>query len=194
MTRPGPTPTIPRLMSTDSPAEGSSRHGGFPEQLDAWRMVAARRTFEGALPLSTMPRLRDSLVDTEGDARVEIDFDTDALRVPYIELRITAKLPLECQRSLQRFAYPVRIVQRLGLIRDEADEEALPEGYEALLVGEDGHVRPAELVEDELILAVPVVPVAPGTDAVEQDWTAPEEETQRASPFAALSQLKDKQK
>ena len=157
-------------------------------------MVAARRTFEGALPLSTMPRLRDSLVDTEGDARVEIDFDTDALRVPYIELRITAKLPLECQRSLQRFAYPVRIVQRLGLIRDEADEEALPEGYEALLVGEDGLVRPAELVEDELILAVPVVPVAPGTDVVEQDWAAPEEETQRASPFAALSQLKDKQK
>ncbi|HKN79561.1 MAG TPA: YceD family protein [Lysobacter sp.] len=181
-------------MSTDSPAEGASRHGGLPEQLDAWRMVAARRTFEGALPLSTMPRLRDSLVDTEGDARVEIDFDTDALRVPYIELRITAKLPLECQRSLQRFAYPVRIVQRLGLIRDEADEEALPEGYEALLVGENGLLRPAELVEDELILAVPVVPVAPGTDVVEQDWAAPEEETQRASPFAALSQLKDKQK
>ena len=85
-------------------------------------------------------------------------------------------------------------MQRLGLIRDEADEEALPEGYEALLVGENGLLRPAELVEDELILAVPVVPVAPGTDVVEQDWAAPEEETQRASPFAALSQLKDKQK
>ena len=155
-------------------------------------MVAARRTFEGALPLSTMPRLRDSLVDTEGDARVEIDFDTDALRVPYIELRITAKLPLECQRSLQRFAYPVRIVQRLGLIRDEADEEALPEGYEALLVGENGLLRPAELVEDELILAVPVIPVAPGTEAVERDWTASEEEVQRASPFSGLSALKGK--
>ena len=49
-------------------------------------------------------------------------------------------------------------------------------------------------MEDELILAVPVVPVAPGTEAVERDWTAPEEETQRASPFAALSSLKDKPK
>jgi len=145
-----------------------------------------------------MARLRDSLADTGRDAgeqlaRVAIEFDRDGLQVPYIELRIEAMLPLECQRSLQRFVYPVQIVQRLGLIRDEAGEDALPEGYEALLVGDDGMLRPAELVEDELILAVPVIPVAPGTDAVERDWTAPEEETQRANPFAALSALKDKQ-
>ena len=155
-------------------------------------MVAARRTFEGVLPLSSMPRLRDSLADTEGDVRVEFEFDQDMLRVPYIELRIEAQLPLECQRSLQRFLHPVRIVQRLGLIREEADEAALPEGYEALLVDGDGLLRPAELVEDELILAVPVIPVAPGTETVERDWVAPEEETRSASPFAALSSLKDK--
>jgi len=189
LTRPGAAPTIPRLMSPDSPA---TRQHGLPEQLDAWRMVAARRTFEGVLPLSSMPRLRDSLADTEGDVRVEFEFDQDMLRVPYIELRIEAQLPLECQRSLQRFLHPVRIVQRLGLIRDEADEAALPEGYEALLVDGDGLLRPAELVEDELILAVPVIPVAPGTETVERDWVAPEEETRSASPFAALSSLKDK--
>ena len=165
---------------------------GLPEQLDAWRMVAARRTFDGVLPLSSMARLQGSLADTQGDARVEIEFDTDALRIPYIELRIEAKLPLECQRSLQRFAYPVKIVQRLGLIRDEEGENALPGGYEALLVGDDGLLRPAELVEDELILAVPVVPVAPGTEEVERDWDPPEEETQRANPFSVLSSLKDK--
>jgi uncharacterized protein len=85
-------------------------------------------------------------------------------------------------------------VQRLGLIRDEAEEEALPEGYEALLVGDDGMLRPADVVEDELILAVPVVPVAPDTDLVERDWAPGEEEIERANPFARLSALKDKQK
>ena len=153
-------------------------------------MVATQRIFEGVLPLSDMPRLRGALADTEGSARVSVEFGEDMLRVPFVELRIDAKLPLECQRSLQRFGYPVKIVQRLGLIRDEEGEAALPEGYEALLVGDDGLLRPAELVEDELILAVPVVPVAPGTEAVERDWTASEEEVQRASPFSALSALK----
>ena len=171
-------------MSADLP--GTS----VPEVLDAWRMVAARRGFEGRLPLSALARLRGSLCDDEGEVRFALDFDRDALQLPYVELRIEAQLPLECQRSLQRFELPVRLVQRLGLIRDEAGEAALPEGYEPLLVPEDGMLRPAELVEDELILAVPVVAVAPGTDAVERDWPADEEEQRQASPFAALASLK----
>ena len=85
---------------------------------------------------------------------------------------------------------PVQMVQRLGLIRDEADEAGLPEGYEPLLVPDDGMLRPAELVEDELILAVPVVPVMPGTEAVEQDWPATEKKYRQANPFAALAALK----
>jgi uncharacterized protein len=181
-------------MSADTPNHLAGHPRGLPEQLDAWRMVAAQRTFEGALPLAGMPRLKGALADTEGSARVEVEFGQDMLRIPFVELRIDAKLPLECQRSLKKFALPVQIVQRLGLIRDEEGENALPEGYEALLVGDDGLLRLAELVEDELILAVPVVPVAPGTEAVERDWTASEEEMQRASPFAGLSALKDKPK
>jgi uncharacterized protein len=164
----------------------------LPEVLDAWRMVAARRGFEGVLPLASMARLRGSLVDAEGDARVVIQFDRDALQVPYGELRIEAQLPLECQRSLQRFLQPVHLAQRLGLVRDEADEAGLPEGYEALLLPEDGMLRPAELVEDELILAVPVIAVAPGTEAMERDWPATGDEEAVNHPFAALAGFKPK--
>ena len=153
-------------------------------------MVAARRSFEGRLPLSSMTRLQGLLNDTDGEARYTIEFDHDALRVPYVELRIEAQLPLVCQRSLQRFLLPVSIVQRLGLVRDEADEAALPPDYEALLVPEDGMLHPADLVEDELVLAVPVVPVNPESEVVERDWPAQEEELAKANPFAALASLK----
>lgn len=164
----------------------------LPGILDAWRMVMARRGVEGRLPLSSLTRLQGSLLDTEGDVRFVLEFDRDSLRVPYVELRIDAELPLECQRSMRRFLLPVHIVQRLGLIRDEADEAALPPGYEPLLVPDDGMLRTAELVEDELILAVPVVPVAPGTEEVEREWPASEAEQERANPFAALSAMKNK--
>lgn len=164
-----------------------------PEVLDAWRMVASRRGFEGRLPLSSMPRLGEVLLDTEGDVAFALDFDRDALKVPYVELRIEAALPLQCQRTLQRFLLPVQVVQRLGLLSvdaDEADEAALPPGYEALPVAADGVLRPAELVEDELILAVPVVPVKPGSESVERDWPVPADEEMRANPFSALQALK----
>ena len=175
-------------MSADLPATR------LPDVLDAWRMVAARRGFEGVLPLASMTRLRDSLVDAEGEVRVSIEFDRDTLRVPYAELRIEAELPLECQRSLQRFLFPVQLVQRLGLIREEADEAGLPDGYEPLLLPKDGMLRTAELVEDELILAVPVIAVAPGTEAMEADWPAGADEgigeNAASNPFAALAALK----
>src|SRR3546814_6213591 len=96
--------------------------------------------------------------------------------------------------SSDLFEFPVEIVQRLGLIvaggDDEVEEAALPEGYEALQLPADGMLRPAELVEDELILAIPVVPVKPGSEAVERDWPVQADEEMRANPFAALKGLK----
>lgn len=162
----------------------------LPEPIDAWRMVATRRELEGRLPLSAFKRLEGSLVDTDGSVSWSLQFDTDALRIPYVEVRIDAALPLLCQRSLARFELPVQVTQRLGLLRDEADEAGLPEGYEPLLVPADGQLDPAALVEDELILAVPVVPVAPDTEAMAHDWPAPAEEADAANPFAALAALK----
>lgn len=159
---------------------------GVPEQVDAWRMVETRRGFAGRAPLAALTRLRDSLEDAEGEVRFALDFGIDTLQVPYVDLDIETALPLQCQRSLRRFLQPVRIRQRLGLIRQESDEAALPADCEPLLVPADGMLRPAELVEDELILALPVVPVSPDAETVERDFAPTVEEIAQANPFAAL--------
>ena len=153
-------------------------------------MVAAQREFQGRIPLASMERLRGSLLQPDGEAACRIGFGTDALKVPFVEVRIEAELPLLCQSSLRRFLLPVRLVQRLGLIRDEAGEAALPPEYEPLLMPADGMLRPAELVEDELILALPVVPVSPEAEMVEREFAPTVEEVAKASPFAALVGLK----
>lgn len=162
-----------------------------PEMLDAWRMVAARRGFDGRVPLASFTRLQGLLQDTEGDVEFSLQFDSDPLlKVPFVELRIDAVLPLECQRGLRRFLLPVKVTQRLGLIRDESEEAALPGEYEALLVPGNGMLRLLDLVEDELVLAVPAVPLDPQSEAVERDWPIPEEELAQANPFAGLASLK----
>ncbi len=162
-----------------------------PELLDAWRMVAARRRFEGQVNLADLTRLQGLVADSEGTCTYALEFGRDEIvRVSYVELTITTELPLICQRSMQRFLLPVHVVQRLGLVRDEAEEAALPEEYEALLVPEDGELRPLDVVEDELVLAVPVVPLSPDGEAVDRDWAPTEEETSKANPFAALAALK----
>lgn len=168
----------------------SSRQS-VPETLDAWRQVTARRGFEGRIALVSLKRLAGLLCEPEGDAVFSLEFDRDSFGIAYVGLVVTAELPLLCQRTLERFLLPVRIDQRMGLMRDESEEAGLPPGYEPLLVDESGDLRPLDLVEDELILAVPVVPVKPGTEAVEQEWgDGPVVEPERPNPFAALAALK----
>lgn len=162
-----------------------------PESLDAWRMVTARKRLDGQVSLAQLTRLQGLLVDAEGQCRYALEFGRDeTLRVAYFDLTLETALPLTCQRTLQRYLHPVSMVQRFGLIRDEADEAGLPEGYEALQVAEDGQLKPVDLVEDELVLAVPLVPVSPGSEAIERDWEATAEEVAKVNPFAALASLK----
>lgn len=183
-----PIRTISPLMSAESSRQS------VPETLDAWRQVTARRGFEGRVPLASFPRLAGLLVDPEGDVRFSLEFDRDSLGVPYVALDVTTELPLQCQRTLERFMLPVTLDQRMGLIRDESEEPGLPPDYEPLMVPESGELRPLDVVEDELILAIPVVPVMPGTDAVDREWVdgAAAAEPERPNPFAALAGFKKK--
>ena len=162
----------------------------LPDQVDPWRMVSARREFEGRLELAELPRLAGLLIDAKGTVAYRIAFDRDALQIAYAALEIDAALPLECQRSFERFELPVQVSQRIAFIRDEAEEAALPEGYEAWLVDASDSVSPRDMIEDELILAVPAIPVKPGTEAMEAEWSPDKEEAASVNPFAALAAFK----
>jgi len=161
----------------------------LPDRVDVARQVQARRIYEGTLPLSAMPRLRGALAAVDGEVRYHVEFGKDGLGVSYLGLRADAELPLLCQRSLEVFSLPVSIDGRLGLIDDERDEAALPPGYEPLLV-EGGVVNLAEVIEDELILAVPVVPTKPGAPLEWHDVADEEPAEKPVNPFSVLAGLK----
>lgn len=163
----------------------------LPERVEVARAVQGGRSFEGELSLSGMRRLRDSLASEQGTVRFRIEFGADESSGAWLDLQLEAELPLTCQRTLEVFGYPVRVSQRMGIIGRVEDEAALPEGYEPLLV-EDGSLDLAEVIEDELILALPVVAVKPGAPLDWVDAEAPPMEEERENPFAALEALRKK--
>ncbi len=150
-------------------------------------MVQARRSFQGRLPLSTLRRLTTSLAATEGEVEYELDFGKDEFGISGVRVRAAATLPLTCQRTLETFGYPVSIDARLGFIVREDEEAGLPPGCEPLLIDPAG-LRPADVIEDELILALPLVPVKPGTMEIEREWAQEGEREIEAkpNPFAVL--------
>lgn len=158
-------------------------------------MVSARRSFQGTLPVAGLDRLGEVLADSCGEVDYTLDFGRDELGTAYLAVHARASLTLLCQRTLEPFVLPVVLDTRLGLISDDSEEAGLPPGYEPLLVVDD-RIHPAAVMEDELLLAVPLVPVSPQSEwpdegKVTQAPDAPVEPTQD-NPFAVLRELKRK--
>lgn len=157
-------------------------------------MVSARRSFAGTLPVAAMPRLCGMLAGNEGTAQYALDFGRDEFGTAYLQVHVEAPLTLTCQRTLEPFVMPLTVDSQLGLIRSEREEAALPPGSEPLLVAEDGRLNPAEVIEDELLLALPLVPVNPDSSLPpEVTGPGPEESVPEANdnPFAVLRGLKN---
>ncbi len=154
-------------------------------------MVSARRSFEGSLPVAGMSRLCEALADTRGTVHFALDFGRDSLQVSYVDVRADVSLTMLCQRTLEPFVLPVTVNTRLGLIKQERDEAGLPPDCEPLLVPADGRLNPADVVEDELLLALPLVAINPDSslpDVATQSAAAGNGD--KANPFAVLRELK----
>ena len=111
----------------------------------------------------------------------------------YLSGTILGAVELQCQRCLEPMDMPLDLAFRLGIVRSNEAARALHERYEPLIV--DGEpTRIAEIVADEVLLALPLVP-AHGENAQCQDFVkayrSPESET-RENPFAVLAGLKQK--
>lgn len=158
---------------------------------DFGRLAQQRRAFEGRLPLADCGRLRGMLAHVDGAVEYSIECAPDALGRPELRVRVAGSLPLVCQRSLAAYWHPIAIDARLGVIGREVEEDALLASQEPLLIGAEGK-RLAEVVEDELILAVPVVPRDPAAVQAAMAVTDSNADagTTDGGPFAMLAVLK----
>ena len=130
------------------------------------------------------------LADAQGEVGYELLFTRDASGCAQLVVHAEASLPLICQRTLDRFLLPLQVDVRLGLIEHERDEAALPPDCEPLLL-RDGSISPAAVIEDELLLALPLIPVKPGSEPVQSgdDAEPAAEPPATHNPFAALGDL-----
>lgn len=134
------------------------------------------------------------LLDSEGDVDVELEFGIDARRIRYLRGHLRTTLRLVCQRCLQPLVYPLDIDVCLGLVLSEDEAERLPEFYDAYVFDQRAVALKA-IIEDELMLALPLVPLHDtGRCRIDPAYVVAEEpvlaaEAERRRPFAGLDAL-----
>lgn len=163
----------------------------LPAEFDPHKMAVEGRAGSASLPLINMKRLGESVLNLAGEAQVSLSGDVDRSRNKLIRGHVTANLSLECQRCVQEMILSVDRSFTLVLVSEDA-EEALSEEFEPLLC--DGSMLlTADVVEDELILALPLIPRheydCGFKPAETRQETKPVETAETQKPFAGLADL-----
>jgi uncharacterized protein len=161
----------------------------YPDWIHPIKAAQARREFAGSMALSRMERIRD-LVPNPGEAEIafSIRFSLDEHRQVRVEVSVSGSVPLVCQRTLQAYQQPVESCSVVGIVSDERQAEALPADYEPLWLEEE-QVRIEDLVAEELLLSLPLVPRAPESRPMADERPAAAD---TYKPFAELAELANK--
>ena len=118
---------------------------------------------------------------------------------PQVWLHLTAQthLPQTCQRCLAEVSTPLKVERSYRFVADEATAEAEDDACEEDLLAISREFNLLALIEDELLMALPQVPmhdicpVQPKMATVDEDFEA-EGNAGQPNPFAVLASLKAK--
>ena len=146
-------------------------------------------------PVSEFKRLSEMLLSDAGEVRVKLEGLHDHRKRSLLMAEIEADLTLECQTSFQPIDYKVVNSTTYCAVVEESQFAEVDEEYEPVLVV-DGYLDIKQVIEDELILSVPLVANKP-LDEIQQKMSFGElDEAQIAAekkadnPFSVLENLK----
>ncbi|MDH4583036.1 metal-binding protein [Pseudomonas sp. BN415] len=168
-------------------------NGPIPPHVDPRKLADREVTLDGDIALARLERLCEPLAGNAGSISASLAFGRDERRAVVIHSRIDVEVKMVCQRCLELVTLNIHSECDYAVVREGADSQSLPKGYDVLEVGEDP-LDLMTLVEDELLLALPIVPAHDPEDCQQPAGTnEPEpsvDEVSRSNPFSVLAQLK----
>ncbi len=166
----------------------------IPHRIDPILYADQRKTIEGEIPLSSMHRLLNVVLGVDETIAMKMEFSEGPHGFPLVtgEFSTTVKLP--CERCLDIVDIPLigqinTLLLPNGAVFPEISEAIECYEYEA------SYLKLSELLEEELLLAMPLVPKHVDISLCNQDMIAslatnsiPENvaESQQENPFAIL--------
>jgi len=177
----------------------------LPELIDPINAVNHDKHIVARVNQARLKRLAALVQDADREVMVDLEFYYNkVLRMPAFIMKLETSLNLQCQRSLERFDFPVTSTVQGVMTQAMALVEDVPSDFDIFEIQEDEKVSLPEWVEDELLLCVPLSPTKEGSaisyvntfDSAEpekilsEDGALNKAPASRPNPFAALQGLK----
>lgn len=165
----------------------------LPILIDPKRSAQRRLTCTGVFDLLGMNRLLAVCESNSGQVKVNVNFNVDERGLIVISGTASVLVTLICQRCTDAFEQLLEVEFTFSPVKNDEDEAELPSYYEAIELDENGEVNLRELIEDELLLALPLIPRHELEDChapADSVWGELPEELEKPNPFDVLKKLK----
>lgn len=171
---------------------------GFPASVDWHRWADAGFVWSGRVPQARLTRLAAQALPPAKDWLVQCELIRRD-RVLWLNGTLKGEVTLPCQRCLQPVTIVVETPVSLALLASEAEAERLEDGADFILLDEAvaiqeqpaGQLDLLALLEDELLLALPLSPRHEDCEPVAYNQSSgQEDEAKSDNPFAVLAGLK----
>jgi len=165
----------------------------LPITINPARSAQRRLVCEGVFKLADMTRLLATCEERSEHVQVSVKFDVDERGLTVMSGTASALVALTCQRCNELFDHKLEVELTFSPAKNEEAAEKIPSYYDVVELNEDGEVNLRELVEEEFILDIPLIPrheiedCSANADSV---WGELPEELEKPNPFDALKQLK----
>ena len=165
----------------------------MPENINPYQLADKQAGLEGVVPALRLNRLSQAVVSIDKPAEAQLSFKRDDSGRRVIEGKVFCAVSLECQRCME--PYPVELSGEftLAIVYNDEMARALPAGLDSLLHLPDEQLDVASIIEDELLLCLPMHAMHPEGDCkIETQFGLDEVEDapSKPNPFDVLKDLK----
>ncbi|MCW9025508.1 MAG: YceD family protein [Gammaproteobacteria bacterium] len=171
-------------------------HKKLPREVDPFRFAREGVILDVTIPQQQMKRLQELLTHSNNEVSAELEFGVDFLGTHFLRGHLVTQVELICQRCLESMHLDLDINLSLGFAGNAEKAESIPTDYDAIIV-DNAKIVLLDLLEDELLLALPQIPRHTQETCSTQVGNEPPEqveetlsEPERENPFAVLASLK----
>jgi len=170
----------------------------LPVEINPFRLIEQRKVLQGTISLQQLPRLLELAMQSEGEFEVQLDFSRSDSQLPQVTGAVKGQVALQCQRCLAPVMVEVDTESVVVLTESETDRRPEEAGHELYIV-QNERLFLQDFIEDEILLALPVVPrheqcelVRPlgETEADAAITTDTAQADEKENPFAILKDWK----
>lgn len=166
----------------------------IPHYIEPYKLVDRNITFSGNISLDSLPRLYEALATDKASICVDVVFQREQQQQVLMSMTFNATVELICQRCLEVMSFTINKQYNYMFCHSKYEQMMLPDGYDILDVKLKDPFDLKTLIEDELLLALPIIPMHTSDEcqqpAVITEPEQIENESDRSNPFGILAQLK----